>query len=66
MFRKSLPKFFNVAVTAEACAWLRRLAGDTNLSSNDVLTTQLEYADDLVGPAAFQRRADDTMEKARV
>lgn len=65
-FRKPLPKRFNIAVTDKAYATLRRLAGNTNLSNNYVLTTLLEYADELVDPAAFQRCVDDMMEKARV
>ena len=65
-FRKPLPKRFNVAVTDEAYATLRRFAGDTNLSNNYVLTTLLEYADELVDPFAFQRCVNDMLEKARV
>lgn len=65
-FRKPLPKRFNVAVTEEAYATLRRFAGDANLSNNYVLTTLLEYADELIDPATFQRCVADMLEKARV
>ena len=65
-FRKPLPKRFNVAVTDKAYATLRRFADDTNLSNNYVLTTLLEYADERVDAAAFQRSDDDMLEKARV
>lgn len=65
-FRKPLPKRFNVAVTDEAYAKLRGFAGQTSLSNNYVLTTLLEYADELIDPTAFQRCVDDMLEKARV
>ena len=65
-FRKPLPKRFNAATTEEAYAKLRRFAADTGLSKNYVLTTLLEYADELVDTAAFQRCVDDMLEKARV
>ena len=65
-FRKPLPKRFNVAMTEEAYAKLRGFAEDTSLSNNYVLTTLLEYADDLIDPKVFKRCVDDMLEKARV
>lgn len=65
-FRKPLPKRFNVAMTEEAYAKLRSFAGQTSLSNNYVLTTLLEYADELIDPTMFRRCVDDMLEKARV
>jgi len=65
-FRKPLPKRFSVAMTDDAYTKLRSFAGQTSLSNNYVLTTLLEYADELIDPATFQRCVDDMLEKARV
>lgn len=65
-FRKPLPKRFNVAMTDEAYAKLRDMAEATSLSNNYVLTTLLEYGDELIDPTAFKRCVDDMLEKARV
>ncbi|MEM8936234.1 MAG: hypothetical protein AAGC77_07495 [Pseudomonadota bacterium] len=65
-FRKPLPKRFSAAVSDEAYATLRELAERANLSNNYVLTTLLEYAEDLIDPDAFDRAVKEMLEKARV
>lgn len=65
-YRKPLPKRFNAGVSEDAYANLRRLASESGLSNNYVLTVLLEYADELITPEAFQRCVDDMLEKARV
>lgn len=65
-YRKPLPKRFSAAVSEDAYAQLRRLAGQTGLSNNYVLTALLEFAPDLIDDAAFGRAVERMLEEARV
>lgn len=65
-YRKPLPKRFSAAMSEEAYAELRRLAEDTGLSNNYVLTTLFEYADDLIDPKAFKKAVADMLENSKV
>ena len=55
---KPLQKRFSVAMTPEAYANLRRLAEDSCLSNNYVLTTLLENMATVIDRDAFQRAVD--------
>lgn len=65
-YRLPLPKRFNAAMSEEAYANLRRLAEQTGLSNNYVLTAVFENAGSLIDEDDLRRAAAAMLERARV